>query len=99
MWIAASCASEESVGSDAIVASSCGGACGGDWDGDAPRAEGVSNTSKWRQDRRSAAHTKCLRCISALRILRFGRRGTPGSFFQFYVDVRRQSHCTKDVDC
>jgi hypothetical protein len=38
---AGSCASEESVGSDAIIASSCGGTCGGDWDGDAPRAEGV----------------------------------------------------------
>ena len=51
---AASWASEESVGSDAIVASSCGGACGADWDGDAPRAEGVSRASKWWQDGRSA---------------------------------------------
>ena len=50
-------ASEESVGSDAVVASSCGGACGEDWDGDAPGAEGVSLIGKWRQDRRSAAHS------------------------------------------
>jgi len=83
MRIAASWASEESVGSDTIVASSCGGACGGDWDGDAPRTEGVSMIGKWRQDgrRRSATQTERLRCISALRTLRFGRRGTPGSFF------------------
>ena len=48
MTDAESWASEESVGSDAIVASSCGGTCGGDWDGDAPGEEGVS-----MQDRRS----------------------------------------------
>jgi hypothetical protein len=53
MRIAASWASEESVGSDTIVASSCGGVCGGDWDGDAPRAEGVSMIGKWRQDGQS----------------------------------------------
>jgi hypothetical protein len=35
---AASWASEERVGSDAIVASSCGGACGGDWDRDTRRS-------------------------------------------------------------
>ena len=51
---AASWASEESVGSDAIVASLCSGACGGDWDGDAPRAEGISMAGEWRQDGRSA---------------------------------------------
>lgn len=49
---AASWASEESVGSDAIVASSCGGACGGDWDRDTRRVcwdvrphEGVDDQS------------------------------------------------------
>jgi hypothetical protein len=50
MTDAESWASEESVGSDAIVASSCGGTCGGDWDGDAPGEEGVSMIGKWRQD-------------------------------------------------
>jgi hypothetical protein len=86
---AESWASEESVGPDAIAASSCGGAWGGDWDGDAPGAEGVSMTGKWRQDGRSAAHRERLRWISALRTLIFGRDGTPGPFFQFYADVRR----------
>jgi len=85
MRIAASCASEESVGSDAIVASSYGGACGGDWDGDAPRAEEVSMIGKWRQDGGSAAHTERLSSISVLRTLRFGRRGEHTRvFFQFY---------------
>jgi hypothetical protein len=46
----ASWASEESVGSDAVVASLCGGACGEDWDGDVPGAEGVSMIGKWRQE-------------------------------------------------
>ena len=68
---AASWASEERVGSDAIVASSCGGPCGGDWDGDAQRAEGVSRAGKWRQDGAEWAHTERLRCISAPRTLRF----------------------------
>jgi hypothetical protein len=73
--------SEESDGLDAIAASSCSGACGGDWDGDAPRVEGVSMTGKWRQDGQSAAHRERLRWISVLRTLRFGRDGTPGPFF------------------
>ena len=55
------------MGSDAIAASSCGGACEGDWDGGAPREEGVSMIGKWRQD---ATHTERLRCIPALRTLR-----------------------------
>ena len=86
-------ASEESVGSDAVVASSCGGACGEDWDGDAPGAEGVSLIGKWRQDRRSAAHGDIesiyfgfLRC----ELLRFGTPGTlrfeenNGPFWGYY---------------
>ncbi len=46
---AVSSASKESIGSDAIIMSSCSGACRGDWDGDVPRVEGVSMASKWRQ--------------------------------------------------
>jgi len=39
---AESWASEESVGSDAVVASSCWWGVWGDWDEDAPGEEGVS---------------------------------------------------------
>jgi len=56
--------SEESVGSGTIATFSCGGTCGENWDGDVPRAEGVSMIGKWRQDGGSAAHTKHLCCIS-----------------------------------
>ena len=72
---AESWASEECVGSDAVVASLCGGVYGGDRDGDAPG----STIGTWRQDGRSTAHTERLRCISGLRTLRFGRHGTRGS--------------------
>ena len=78
---AESWASDESVGLDAVVASSCGGVYGGDRDGDAP----VSTIGTWRQDGRSTAHaerlrcTERLRCIFGLRTLRFGRHGTRGS--------------------
>ena len=90
---AASWAREESVGSDAIVASSCGGACRGDWDWDlrrvgwdvAPREGDDDQSVVWPEGGKRTYRASALQfCAANFEIWQAWHTRV---FFQFYVDV------------